>query len=183
MKTYAVLLTLLLCTAVIAQTGNSSINFNLVQVNHYHGQEQATADIATPGPRIVVDPTDPNAIHMLRALEKPATPSAPWDVLIQMNAGLRATESAEVPWESSKVLVSPTGQDSFLVTSSKTGCPGTEVRPSVSVAFPSGRGWSFPPIRFGPLSESTVCALGNGQKLEVSVVGSRSPRIRLLCAR
>ena len=39
----------------------SAINFNLVQVNNYAGQEQVTEQISTPGQRVVIDPNNPGA--------------------------------------------------------------------------------------------------------------------------
>ncbi len=176
---------LLICSCGWAQSSNSTINFNLVQVNQYAGQDQATADLQTPGPRVVVDPNSPNAVSILRQMNSQKT--GPGVVtrgpLLSIDIKYRSSDFADIPWESSRVFVATSGQDSFLVRSSMTGCPGTEVRPSVSVAFPSGGGWSFPPIRFGPLTESTICALGHDQQLEVSVVGNQAPRVRLLSMR
>ncbi len=85
----------------------------------------------------------------------------------------------EIPWETQQVLYTLTGQDSFLVRSSRSGCPGTDVKPSVSVAYATKSGWSNPPIRFGPLNESTTCPLGKGYTLDVSALGVNAPRVRL----
>ncbi len=177
---FALVICLFWASLLPAQTSNnkSTINFNLVQVNHYKGQEEATSGIESPGPRVVVDPNNPQALHQLRAMET-QIPKELITPLMQLDISLRSSSSAEIPWEKSAVIYSPSGADSFLVTSSRRGCPGTEVRPSVSVAFPTRSGWSFPPIRFGPLTESTICALGSGQKLEVCAVGDLPPRVRL----
>jgi hypothetical protein len=175
----AILLILMCVAANGQQTAPSAINFNLVQVNNYAGQEQVTGQVATPGQRVVIDPNNPNAFGMLTHRQPVSAAKA---VLAPTYAVSVSSDlcSMALPWESSTVIVAPSGQDSFLVRSSRTGCPGTEVRPSVSVAFPTGSGWSDPPIRFGPLSENTICALGHGQQLEVSVRGDAAPKVRLL---
>jgi hypothetical protein len=155
-----------------------TVNFNLVQVNHYHGQEHVTDSIITPGERIVIDLGNPGLTQRFLAGSASEINVAPVVVNVERIA---AEESGGVmlPWESKAVLHSISGRDSFLVTSSLAGCPGTEVKPSVSVAFATGSGWSDPPIRFGPLSERGVCALGRGFNLDVSVRGSDPPTVKL----
>ncbi|MFH1011429.1 MAG: hypothetical protein V1784_09390 [bacterium] len=85
-----------------------------------------------------------------------------------------------IPWDSSVVLHSNEDPaDSFLVSASRIGCPGTEVAPSVAVSFPTNSGWSFPPIRFGPLGGHTICPLGQELVLEVSKQDAAGPHVRL----
>ena len=148
------------------------INFNLVQVNHYHGQERAADSLITPGERVVIDIGSPLASQRFLG------GSAPVMVNIER---LTADDfgGVSIPWESQAVLRTVSGRDSFLVRASRAGCPGTEVRPSVAVAFATGRGWSDPPVRFGPLSERGVCALGRGVQLQVSVTGDGPPVVKL----
>jgi len=155
-----------------------TINFNLVQVNHYHGQEKAADSLVTPGERVVIDVGGPLASQRFFAGPSPDMGFAPVMVNIER---LTADDfgGVSIPWESQAVLRTISGRDSFLVTSSRVGCPGTEVRPSVAVAFATGRGWSDPPVRFGPLSERAVCALGRGVHLQVSVTGDGPPVVKL----
>ncbi|MBI5058289.1 hypothetical protein HZB60_00750 [candidate division KSB1 bacterium] len=176
-------LTLCLTLTAFAQPSKpSAINFNLVQVNNYAGQEQVVHQVATPGQRVIIDPNNPNAAGAFAHFAAPKATTAQLAPFYRVSVS-GETCSLALPWESSAVVVSPSGQDSFLVRTSRTGCPGTEVRPSVSVAFATGRGWSDPPIRFGPLSESTICALGRGQQLEVCVKGDAPPKVRVLSSR
>jgi len=162
---------------VWAQTA-PTVNFNLVQVNHYYGQEQAVDSVITPGERVVIDIGSPLATQRFLTGSSPNIGVAPVVVSIERRT---ADDSGGVmiPWESRTVLRTVSGRDSFLVTSSRTGCPGTEVRPSVAVAFATGRGWSDPPVRFGPLSERGVCPLGRGVQLQVSVTGDGAPVVKL----
>jgi hypothetical protein len=170
------------CIAVFAQWSLAGepapISFNLVQVNNYNHNAQAAPDTSAPkGQRVVIDVQNPNALHSMT----PA-PNAPGNKpsTVNMAASLNpADRGVQLPWESNRILYTASGQDSFLVTSSRTGCPGTEVRPSVSVAFSTSHGWSNPPIRFGPLTDKTVCPLGRGVELHVNAVGSAAPYVKL----
>jgi hypothetical protein len=147
------------------------INFNLVQVNHYHGQERAADSVVTPGERVVIDIGSPLASQRF------LSGSAP--VMVNIERMADDSGGVRIPWESQAVLRTVSGRDSFQVTASRAGCPGTEVRPSVAVAFATVRGWSDPPVRFGPLSERGVCALGRGVQLQVSVVADGPPVVKL----
>ena len=154
------------------------INFNLVQVNHYHGQERAADSVITPGERVVIDIGSPLASQRFLSGSAPNVDFAP----VMVNIERMATDDSggvRIPWESQAVLKTVSGRDSFLVRASRAGCPGTEVRPSVAVAFATGRGWSDPPVRFGPLSERGLCALGRGVQLQVSVVADGPPVVKL----
>lgn len=156
-----------------------AINFNLVQVNHYYTAPQDTGKTPAPAQRVVVDVGAPQMLQQFRqqALNSKIN-VAPITVEIQSNV-TEKNGGHVLPWESHTILKSASGTDSFFVSSSRTGCPGTEVRPSVAVAFRNGGGWSDPPIRFGPLGERTYCPLGKGYGLEVSVVGNSAPIVRL----
>jgi hypothetical protein len=154
-----------------------SINFNLVQVNHYHGQDSVLAGVSTPGQRVVVDVGNHIAAASFKS-EVPRSANTP-SVSVQFSSARIQANGQAIPWEMSRIMFSASGSDSFLVTSSRTGCPGTEIGPSVSVAFPTGRGWSDPPIRFGPLAAMTVCPLGRGYQLEVSAIGKDPPKVTL----
>ena len=90
-------------------------------------------------------------------------------------------EGTLIPWESSAVLYrgSPEPADSILVHASMTGCPGTEVGPSVSIAFPTPWGWSHPPIRFGPVLDNAVCPLDIDVELEVIKREEAGPVVRI----
>jgi hypothetical protein len=154
------------------------INFNLVQVNHYHGQESAVDSVITPGERVVIDLGSPLATQRFLAGSSANVGIAP--VMVNIESMIADDPGGvSIPWESRAVLRTVSGRDSFLVSSSRSGCPGTEVRPSVAVAFPTARGWSDPPIRFGPLSEQGLCALGRGVHLQVSVSGDGPPVVKL----
>jgi hypothetical protein len=50
------------------------------------------------------------------------------------------------------------------------------------VAFSRGSIWSDPPIRFGPLTEQTICPLGNGYQLIVNGRGDHPPLVRIVQA-
>ncbi|MCC6475426.1 hypothetical protein IT157_00105 [bacterium] len=154
-----------------------NINFNLVQVNTYPSQEQMLAGLTTPGKRVVIDVGTGPA--MLQYLAYSA--QIPIKVRSASASGITGeTDIFSIAWETNRVFVAPSGIDSFLVTSSRTGCPGTEVAPSVSVAFAAKGGWSDPPIRFGPITESTICPLGHGFTLEVQGNGATAPRVKLI---
>jgi len=179
MKRIMFLLAILSATLCSAQLPPSTINFNLVQVNHYHGQEKLDSAVATPGERIVIDLQNP----LLRESFVSAAVAgkmniSPMVVDVVSRVGV-VGEDVPLPWESSAILRAGAGSDSFRVSSSRTGCPGTEVGPSVAVAFATGGGWSDPPIRFGPLTASTLCPLGKGFLLEVRAQGDRDPVVRL----
>lgn len=171
-----ILLTLL-CTAAFADENTPvQINFNLVQVNKYDAQEAVLEDIQTPGQRIVIDVG--NGETMLQYLA--ATAKVPIKVRqVSYSGPGGSTESVLVDWETFRVFTAPSGTDSFKVMSSRTGCPGTEVGPSVAVSFASKGGWSDP-IRFGPLTSNTTCPLGHGFTLEVAGQGTQPPRVKLI---
>lgn len=175
---YPLLILLLLSSLAFAQDVNSTqINFNLVQVNKYAGQDAVLEHVATPGQRIVIDVgSGETMLHYLAATSKVPVKVRQASIAAPGNS----TESLIVNWESRHVFVAPSGADSFLVLASRTGCPGTEVGPSVAVAFATHKGWSDPPIRFGPLMSNTTCPLGNGYTLEVSGRGAEPPRVRLV---
>ena len=182
MKSLACLLSGLgLVWSVFAQQ-NPVVNFNLVQVNQYQG-EKASPDtmLLAADHRVVIDMQNPEAmVRFFGAVPQPrVAPSAP--IVIDVSVVSKPAEGGRtIPWESGDLVRALSGQDSFLVKSSRVGCPGTEVRPSVSVAFSTPHGWSDPPIRFGPLTEHTLCPLGNGYQLEVSCKGDSPPTIRLI---
>ncbi len=89
-------------------------------------------------------------------------------------------ESVFLPWDSATVLHwGEAGADSFLVSASRIGCPGTEVAASVAVSFPTNSGWSSPPIRFGPLGEHIICPLGHELVMEVFGENAAGPFARL----
>jgi hypothetical protein len=178
MKSFLILIVTLMWMAIGLADEPAQVNFNLVQVNQYPGQENLQNNVVTPGKRLVIDMNEPDA--MFRYLS--ATSSIPIRMRVDnayrtLNGG---AVGAALGWESSAILYAPAMQDSFLVTSSRTGCPGTEVGPSVAVAFSNGRQWSNPPIRFGPLTEMTVCPLGNGYQLEVNGRGAHPPLVRVI---
>ncbi|MBU1983545.1 hypothetical protein KJ815_03935 [bacterium] len=172
-------LALLAVTGMCCAQQPTTVNFNLVQVNHYHGQEEVDKALITPGERIVIDLQNP----LLRGQFLAAAATGQIDlasvivdvqsIVSEKNGGIA------VPWESHMVLRSSSGTDSFRVSSSRIGCPGTEVGPSVAVAFPVGNSWSDPPIRFGPLSANTICPLGKGYQLQVATTSDDTPVIRL----
>lgn len=91
-------------------------------------------------------------------------------------------EGTLIPWETSAVLYRRSSEqvDSILVCASMTGCPGTEVGPSVSVSFPTPWGWSCPPIRFGPVLEMCICPLDVDVQLEVLRRENAGPVVRIL---
>jgi hypothetical protein len=124
--------------------------------------------------RVVIDVQDPNAVRMLRTEITPSSARSAEVPPPNKDRGI------QIPWESSAVLHSQTGPDSFRVSSSRSGCPGTVIRPSVSVAFATTRGWSDPPIRFGPLASKTICSLGKGVELEVRAPGGAAPYVKLV---
>lgn len=178
MKYLFVLIVTLAWVAIGLADEPVQVNFNLVQVNHYPGQENLQDEVVTPGKRLVIDMNESGA--MLQYLS--ATSSIP--IRMRADNAYRkqngAAVGAALGWETSAILYAPSQQDSFLVTSSRTGCPGTEVGPSVAVAFSNGKQWSNPPIRFGPLTEMTVCPLGNGYQLEVNGRGTLPPLVRVV---
>jgi len=153
------------------------VNFNLVQVNQYPGQSELTGGLVTPGKRLVIDVSEPSsALNYIAATSSiPIRMRSDWEY-----ADNPAVSGSALEWETSRIFYAPARRDSFLVAASRTGCPGTEVAPSVSVAFSNGVRWSDPPIRFGPLTEYTVCPLGNGYQLEVNGRGMLSPLIRVI---
>jgi hypothetical protein len=154
------------------------INFNLVQVNHYHGQEKTADSILTPGAHVVIDVGGSLATQKFVAGSAPVADLAPVTVNIERIA-VDDSGGVTIPWETQTVLRTASGGDSFLVSASRTGCPGTEVRPSVAVAFATPHGWSNPPIRFGPLSQRGLCPLGRGVQLQVSAHGDDPPLVKL----
>lgn len=175
MKTVLCLTVLLLMVPLLMAEEPVRVSFNLVQVNHYAGQEQLLSEIVTPGPRVIVDVRNPEAVRRFVDAAQPAVRYSRQTVVV--HESIDPSNLISLPWESSRVVYSASGLDSFLVSSSRSGCPGTEVRPSVAVAFESGLGWSDPPIRFGPLSENTVCPLGKGYVLAVRLVGDGPPLV------
>ncbi|RQV98352.1 hypothetical protein EH220_03460 [bacterium] len=181
MKSLFILIVALACAAIGFADEPVQVNFNLVQVNHYPGQENLQDEVVTPGKRLVIDLNESSA--MLQYLS--ATSAIP--IRMRTDNAFRKHDGgavgAALGWETSAVLYAPSKQDSFLVTSSRIGCPGTEVGPSVAVAFSNGRQWSNPPIRFGPLTEMTVCPLGNGYQLEVNGRGTLPPLVRVIADR
>jgi hypothetical protein len=178
MKNFVFTMMLVACVANAMAVEPTTINFNLVQVNQYPGQEEAASKITTPGRRIVVDLSRPETTLQYLA----ATASIPIKLAKPSSRKVTYVEGEQVmlPWETSVVMYTPSGTDSFLVSSSRTGCPGTEVGPSVAVAFATYRGWSDPPIRFGPLTSKTICSLGKGAELEVNGMGPNPPVVRLI---
>lgn len=139
--------------------------------------DPAAAKSKTSSKRVVIDVQNPNAARMLHNASRPNTVSSVTNAAGAYDAGDRGLQ---LPWDSNIVLHSSSGEDSFLVSSSRSGCPGTKVRPSVAVAFATSRGWSDPPIRFGPLSLKGICPLGKGMELEVRSVGGSAPYVRLV---
>lgn len=179
MKHILFLLAILSATWCAAQLPPATVNFNLVQVNHYHGQEKVDSAVATPGERIVIDLQNPLLRDNFVAAAVAGKMNLAPVVVDVISRSITEGSELPLPWESSAILRAVSGADSFLVSSSRTGCPGTEVGPSVAVAFATGSGWSYPPIRFGPLTASTLCPLGKGFLLEVKAQGDRDPVVRL----
>ena len=179
MKYILFLLAILSATWCAAQLPPATVNFNLVQVNHYHGQEKVDSALATPGERIVIDLQNPLLRESFVAAAVAGKINLAPVLVDVVSHHVAAGEDVLLPWETSAILRAESGADSFLVSSSRTGCPGTEVGPSVAVAFATGSGWSYPPIRFGPLTSGTLCPLGKGFLLEVKAEGSRDPVVRL----
>ena len=180
MKSAMMALTLILTLGSAAFADEPApINFNLVQVNNYN--RPAALDTASvPNQRVVIDVQNPDAFRALTPVSYSPEEPKPTKV-VNMAVSLDPVDRGIfLPWESQIILHTTSGSDSFLVTSSRTGCPGTEVRPSVSVAFSTPRGWSDPPIRFGPLSDKTVCPLGRGVELKVSSVGGAAPYVKIM---
>ncbi|MBK6909447.1 MAG: hypothetical protein IPK53_05035 [bacterium] len=172
-----VLLLLLSAVTFAEEQPPVQINFNLVQVNKYPAQEEVLADVVAPGQRIVIDVG--NSETMLQYLA--ATARVPVKVRsVAYSISGSTTDAITIDWDTHRVFYAPSGTDSFLVSSSRTGCPGTEVAPSVAVAFPTKGGWSDPPIRFGPLTANTTCPLGHGFTLEVNGQGGMAPRVKLI---
>lgn len=171
-----ILLTLL-CTAAFADDNPPvQINFNLVQVNKYPDQENVLANVQAPGQRIVIDIA--NGETMLQYLA--AVAKVPYKVKQFSYTGPGGeTGFCVVDWDTHQIICAPSGADSFRVSSSRIGCPGTEVAPSVAVSFASKNGWSDP-IRFGPLTANTTCPLGHGFTLEVVGQGTQPPRVKLV---
>ena len=176
--TFCAVVLFIAATVALGQQG-TTVNFNLVQVNHYEGQEKVDDSLTTPGKRIVIDLQNPALREkFLGNVVKGNVDVAPVVVNVETVHGLPGAPLT-LPWETSAIVRTPSGLDSFRVSSSRTGCPGTEVRSSVAVAFATPKGWSDPPIRFGPLVDHTICPLGRGYQLEVSVTGDESPVVRL----
>lgn len=174
---WPLLILLLACAPIWAQESTPvQINFNLVQVNKYQAQDAVLEDVVTPGNRVVIDVS--NGETMLQYLA--AAARVPIKYRIETGTSGAATDYVTIDWETRQVIHVPSGTDSFLVSSSRIGCPGTEVGPSVAVAFPSKGGWSDPPIRFGPLTSKTTCPLGRGVTLEVNGQGTMPPRVKLV---
>ena len=178
MKSVLILSALLILSTFGYADEPVQVNFNLVQVNHYPGQTDVQENVVTPGKRLVIDLNESSAALSYLS----ATSSIP--LYMRFDNAYRTSNGAGVgaalAWESSMVLYAPAMQDSFLVSSSRIGCPGTEVGPSVAVAFSNGTKWSNPPIRFGPLTDMTVCPLGRGFELEVNGRGSHPPLVRVI---
>jgi len=102
------------------------------------------------------------------------SPGDPAETPTETNRGIM------IPWGSAAVLYWEGNKaDSFLVSASRIGCPGTEVAASVAVSFPTHSGWSSPPIRFGPLKKHTICPLGQGLVLEVFGENTAGPLVEL----
>jgi hypothetical protein len=153
------------------------VNFNLVQVNNYYNRAAVTA-ADSGSQRVVIDLNDPTARAKFTGVGVPMIQVAPVTVRVERST-TALSGGVAVPWETQAIIHAETGIDSFRVSASRSGCPGTEVRPSVAVAFPSRGGWSDPPIRFGPLGERALCPLGKGYQLEVNVSGGGSPIVKL----
>ncbi|MCB9368845.1 MAG: hypothetical protein H6507_07055 [Calditrichaeota bacterium] len=179
----ALMLVVILSAAVFAEENPPvQINFNLVQVNKYPSQDEVLAGVQSPGQRVVIDVG--NSETMLQYLAATAkVPIKTRPMIVQTHTASTpgsSTGAMVVDWETHQVFVAPSGTDSFRVSSSRTGCPGTEVAPSVAVAFATRGGWSDPPIRFGPLTANTTCPLGHGFVLEVVGQGTMPPRVKLV---
>lgn len=180
MRSISVLVVLAVSASLVAAQPTQVINFNLVQVNHYHGQASVTDSVITPGQRIVIDLNRPEAWQRLLNAATPEHLNLAPVVVDVSNTDAPHDAAVPLPWESAVVLHSVSGADSFRVTSSRAGCPGTEVRPSVAVSFATAGGWSFPPIRFGPLTENSLCPLGRGYQLKVKLKTDAGPDVRLV---
>lgn len=173
---FPLILVAIMVSIALAQETPVQINFNLVQVNKYPGQEEVLENVSTPGQRIVIDVNSGET--MLQYLA--ATSKVPIKVRqVSYSGPGGTTESAVIDWETTRIFTAPSGADSFKVLASRTGCPGTEVAPSVAVAFATKNGWSDP-IRFGPLTSNTTCPLGHGFTLEVVGQGTLPPRVKLI---
>jgi hypothetical protein len=111
-----------------------------------------------------------NLVDWLQNMSGTSMPRAVVDGMFRESATTQDERSGTIliPWENSAILfLNGESSDSFLVRASLTGCPGTEVGASVAVSFATASGWSYPPIRFGPLNDHSVCPLGQGFELEI----------------
>jgi hypothetical protein len=178
----ALMLVVILSTVAFADENPPvQINFNLVQVNKYPSQDEVLSDVQTPGQRVVIDVGNSDVmLQYLAATAKVPVKTRPLVQVSYTSSAGSSTGASIIDWESHQVFVAPSGADSFKVTASRTGCPGTEVAPSVAVAFATKGGWSDPPIRFGPLTANTTCPLGHGFVLEVAGQGTMPPRVKLI---
>jgi hypothetical protein len=180
MKSAACLILLLSTMLIVSAQSPTVVNFNLVQVNRYDKSDTTGAReclYITLHPRVVVDMQNSRSMveffgSVSSGTQRPVVAVTP--------VAENDAPGSEIPWETGNLIHAAMGQDSFMVRSSRIGCPGTEVRPSVSVAFANGQSWSDPPIRFGPLCERTVCPLGHGYQLEVMCKGNDAPSVRLI---
>jgi hypothetical protein len=179
----ALLLVVILSSVAFADENPPvQINFNLVQVNKYPSQDEVLSDVQTPGQRVVIDVGNSDVMlqYLAATAKVPIKTRVPRVEMRTVSAPGTATGARVVDWETHQIFVAPSGADSFRVSASRTGCPGTEVAPSVAVAFATRGGWSDPPIRFGPLTANTTCPLGHGFVLEVVGQGTMPPRVKLV---
>lgn len=167
---------------------NADMNLDPVQPDSSYqgiGAADSIRQEAAVGASAEATPADSQAalVNWLNATERSSQPrrlvidglfpqAAPAPTDTNASVLVRWEQSAVIYWKGEKV-------DSFLVSASRTGCPGTEVRASIAVSFATGSGWSFPPIRFGPLGDHVICPLGEGLKLEVFGDSGVGPRVRV----
>jgi hypothetical protein len=178
MKSAAAILTLFVVATIAFAETPPVVNFNLVQVNHYDKPVDHPDTASAPaGARLIIDLQNSKSVVKYFGKVSAATPAK---AAVEDVSDRDLSNTRVIPWETTQLVRSAAGQDSFLIRSSMTGCPGTEVRPSVSVSFPVGSGWSDPPIRFGPLCDRTFCPLGEGYQLEVFRRGNDAPLVRLI---
>ncbi|MFZ5434540.1 MAG: hypothetical protein ACOZB3_12300, partial [Calditrichota bacterium] len=115
MRTFLSVLAVVAITALAFGQQGNTVNFNLVQVNNYTGQEEVEKSVITPGERIVIDLQNP--LLRQQFLNGAATGKvdlAPVVVNIERIPGMSG-DPMPLPWESFTILHSASGQDSFRV--------------------------------------------------------------------
>ena len=158
MRCLSLLACLMIPLAVFAQ-GNARLPLHVFPPDSSHA-----ADSSSVSQIHLVDwlKAAPHSEESSRKVSDGQSPENAAQPPAEMNGGILIPWGSEavLHWRGEKV-------DSFLVSASRIGCPGTEVAASVAVSFSTHSGWSSPPIRFGPLGDHSVCPLGQGFELEI----------------